>query len=159
MGTTRIVDAVIAHSLTESHFQLSSYVGYSQLINVMKNDYQAHGQTLIHSYITDGNYRGVDAGINAALFLFDRSLQLKGGAGYHHQSLTGDYAAHNNIVSYNLDMMYYRGKFNAYALLPSDAEISLQQSGVRKDLSFLWYGSGVVGQRMEIGTWREKYLH
>lgn len=115
LGTTRIVDAVIAHSLTESHFQLSSYVGYSQLINVMKNDYQAHGQTLIHSYITDGNYRGVDAGINAALFLFDRSLQLKGGAGYHHQSLTGDYAAHNNIVSYNLDMMYYRGKFNAYA--------------------------------------------
>ena len=115
LGTTRIVDAVIAHSLTESHFQLSSYVGYSQLINVMKNDYQAHGQTIIHSYITDGNYRGVDAGIKAALLLFDRSLQLKGGAGYHHQSLTGDYAAHNNIVSYNLDMMYYRGKFNAYA--------------------------------------------
>lgn len=114
LGTTRLLDIIASHSLIEPNFQFSSYVGYSQLINVLKNDYLAEGQTLLHSYETNGNYYGVDAGINATLFLLERNLQLKGGVAFHHQSLTGNNAAHYNKVSYNIDVFYYYNKFNFY---------------------------------------------
>jgi len=115
LGTTRIVDIVASHSLIAKNFQLGSYIGYSQLINVLKNDYYTEGQTLVHSYVTDGDYYGFDAGFSATLFLFKRSLQMKAGAGYHHQSITGVYAAHYNRIGYNFNVLYYYKKFNAYA--------------------------------------------
>lgn len=115
LGTTRIINAVLSHSLIATNLQFSSYVGYMELIDVNKDYYFTEPSTLVHTYKTDGDFYDVDAGSNLSVYLLKRALQLKGGAAFHHRSFTGLYASHYNTVGYNLDAIYYYKHFNAYA--------------------------------------------
>ena len=154
LGTTRIVDAVVSHTLIEKNFQISAFVGYRQLINVLKSDYFTDGPTLVHTYQTNGDYYSVDAGFMATLFLFNRSLQLKGGTAFHHQSLTGSYAAHYNRVSYQMDVLYYYKNFNAYAFFrPAEKRLYTTPAFLKSRPSYgMAVGWSGYGLKTEIGA-------
>ena len=115
-----LIQATGAYNFYVDKFRMSAVVSYNGLINLRRNDYYAEGNDLVRTFVNDGNYHSVDAGVNAMLFLLGRSLQLKTTVLFKHQSYDGKFADSYNSVFCGVNASYFLKEFsfNAYFRTP-----------------------------------------
>lgn len=82
---------------------------------MLKSYYKAEGNTMVSTFVTDGDYHDLMAGANATLGLFGQSLQLSGGVSYCRQWVTGVNSACHDFVRSSLSASYSLGQFAFFA--------------------------------------------
>lgn len=80
-----------------------------------KAAYEAEGETLVGTYITDGKFIDYTAGGAVSMYLLGRSLQLSAQMYVNGQKLTGLYAQSHNRLAYSIGASYFIKSFSLYA--------------------------------------------
>ena len=88
---------------------------YNIFADMLKSYYKAEGNTMVSTFVTDGDYHDLMAGANATLGLFGQSLQLSGGVSYCRQWVTGVNSACHDFVRSSLSASYSLGQFAFFA--------------------------------------------
>ena len=121
---------------------------YNIFADMLKSYYKAEGNTMVSTFVTDGDYHDLMAGANATLGLFGQSLQLSGGVSYCRQWLTGVNSACHDFVRSSLSASYSLGQFAFFAQFqPRVTELY--------DSNF----SETTGQLVFLASWRHKGLY
>lgn len=115
---------------------------------MLKSYYKAEGNTMVSTFVTDGDYHDLMAGANATLGLFGQSLQLSGGVSYCRQWVTGVNSACHDFVRSSLSASYSLGQFAFFAQFqPRVTELY--------DSNF----SETTEQLVFLASWRHKGLY
>lgn len=105
----------LSYNLSLKNANISLF-GQGSIINDnSKAFYEAEGETLVGTYITDGKFIGYTAGGAVSLYLLNRSLQLSAQIFVNGQKLTGLYAQSHNWFVYSIGASYFIKNFSFYA--------------------------------------------
>ena len=105
----------VGYNLSARGFNLSVFGKYNIFADMLKSYYKAEGNTMVSTFVTDGDYHDLMAGANATLGLFGQSLQLSGGVSYCRQWVTGVNSACHDFVRSSLSASYSLGQFAFFA--------------------------------------------
>lgn len=103
----------VGYNLSARGFNLSVFGKYNIFADMLKSYYKAEGNTMVSTFVTDGDYHDLMAGANATLGLFGQSLQLSGGVSYCRQWVTGVNSACHDFVRSSLSVSYSLGSLHS----------------------------------------------
>lgn len=113
---------LVSYSLILKNLELAYFFSYEGSYDKIIDSYKAEGQTLVHTYVNDGNFNNINTGFQGTLRLMDRKLQLQGGSFLHHWSSTGNVSSHCNYITFHLSAIAYMGNFNTYAFFDTPSK-------------------------------------
>lgn len=89
----------LSYNLTLKNFSMSVYANYNGYSDITTAKYNVENGMMVHTYMTDGEFHDFMFGISPSVFLFNKSLQLKGGVKYSHQIIKNLYSTNNHRFS------------------------------------------------------------
>ena len=145
---------MFSYSLILKNLELAYFFSYEGSYDKIIDSYKAEGQTLVHTYVNDGNFNNINTGFQGTLRLMDRKLQLQGGSFLHHWSSTGNVSSHCNYITFHLSAIAYMGNFNTYAFFdtPSKYLNTSSMKGKTNPAYGLSAGWSQAGWKLEAGA-------
>lgn len=111
LKSMQILNGLLAYNHYVKWIQMSAYVQYEGLFDVIKRVYSSEGNIMASTYMNNGDYHSITTAVNGTLSFFNRTLQISCGLFMKNQILTGMMSAHNNRLTGRLRAVYFSGKF------------------------------------------------
>lgn len=105
----KLYDAGLFYNFVPKNFLPSGtfYVTYTGHDDLIKDRYFQEGDKMVHTFLTDGNFHQLLAGLGLSKSLFNRSLQLQTNINYYYQKVNGLYSDDNNYMECRVSAAYF----------------------------------------------------
>lgn len=111
LGKIVFLSSGLYYTLGLDAFSLRTELDYEGIYNIMKEAYYPEGNTLIHSFASDGNLHSFSLGVRGTMTLLNKSLQLLMGVKGVRYIYTGMRTARNTEYHLRTQVQYFLGKF------------------------------------------------
>lgn len=106
LGITKFIGSNITYTFLSNKFNLSAGINYNAMLNLQKNIYYEENNTLIQSFLSDGNYHYIQCQLSPSFSFLNNSLRIKTDLDFNRSIVTGKNAMSKNNLSISANASY-----------------------------------------------------